>query len=274
MQITHEKEVERCIRVLDGCVVILDAVAGVEAQTETVWKQASQGSLPRLLFVNKMDRDGACLSYCVSEIRKRLTGAGDPIVIHWPLVRNESPVKGTGGPDFHGVVDLLSMEKVIFTGTGGMNVVREALGRQDQKLWDVCIKARRELVEQVSDVDDVLLDRLLQLEDPDLVDCNLLKEAIRRGTIANQLVPVLVGASFRNIGVQLVMDAIVDYLPSPLDRPNAVASVAVNGIVTPDKVGIGMQDPKMFALAFKVIHDPNKGPLVFVRVYSGLFALK
>lgn len=297
---------ERCVRVLDGAVVILDGVAGVEAQTETVWRQANRNNIPRILFVNKMDRDGAALMRSVREVERRLVGRSigaeskRPVVLQWPIVLDGSAKvngPGSGGKGLEGIVDLITMETLYFNEDPNGSVIKRtpikeyaATGTnnsdQFQLLHKECIEARETMVEALCEADDELLNIYLGSSvDGDssklpLVDVNA---AVRRATLAGKIVPVLLGASFRNMGVQPLMDGIVNYLPSPVERPPPTAHhiVAVKGDKSvsgkksassssiPASRTISMNDKQTFALAFKVVHDPRRGPLVFVRVYSG-----
>ncbi|KAJ3413175.1 Ribosome-releasing factor 2, mitochondrial [Chytridiales sp. JEL 0842] len=270
-------EVERSVRVLDGTVVILDGVAGVEAQTETVWKQANRNKIPRIAFVNKMDREGAGLMKCVNSMERRLKGWGSPLVVQWPVVldgtsRVNGP--GSGGPGFEGVVDLLEMQILDWKTNETGSIVRkvdfttkptEGSNPELERLWNDAVNARTTLVETMSSLDDAVVEAFLEKDgDHMAVEASILKASLRRLTLSGKAIPVLCGAAFRNAGVQPVLDAVIDYLPSPRERPHPVGTL-------PDgkKVDIDIDDKKLCALAFKVIHDPKRGALVFVRVYSG-----
>ncbi|KAF8934549.1 Ribosome-releasing factor 2, mitochondrial [Dissophora ornata] len=262
-------EVERSIRVLDGAVTILDAVAGVEAQTETVWQQATRHGIPRIAFVNKMDRAGAGFGRTVREMRTRL--GCRPVVVQIPLMESPRGISGSGSNDaeFSGVVDILSMEVLRWgSDSKGANVIRSPLDSSfpDKDLFQEAVKARVALVEQLSALDENIIELFLTLEDHMAIEAKDLQAAIRRLTLSSSIVPVLCGASFRNIGVQPLMDSVVDYLPSPEDRPAALARMADGNVV---EVGSGSPKERLCALAFKVIHDARRGPMVFVRVYAG-----
>ncbi|KAF9921436.1 Ribosome-releasing factor 2, mitochondrial [Linnemannia zychae] len=257
-------EVERSIRVLDGAVTILDAVAGVEAQTETVWQQASRQGIPRIAFVNKMDRAGAGFGRTVREMRTRL--GCRPVVLQIPLMET---VQGSNDTQFNGVVDVLNMEVLRWdSDSKGAKLVRSPLDSTypDQQVYQEAVNARIALVEQLSALDENIIELFLTLEDHMAINARDLQTAIRRLTLSSTIVPVLCGASFRNIGVQPLMDSVVDYLPSPDDRPAALARASDGNIV---EIGKGGPKERLCALAFKVVHDARRGPMVFVRVYAG-----
>jgi elongation factor G len=243
-------EVERSLRVLDGAVAVFDSVAGVEPQSETVWRQADRYRVPRIAFINKMDRIGADFERTVSMMRTRL--AANPVVIQLPWGR-EDQVKG--------VIDLLRMKGVYYKD--------ETLGA-DYELVDIpeeyldqAHKMREQMVEAISETDDQLLEKYLSGEE---VTADELKAALRRATISNQVQPVICGTAFKNKGVQPLLDAVVDYLPSPLDIP------PIEGIdpETDQQVIRHSDDSEPFAgLVFKIMSDPYVGQLVFFRVYSG-----
>ncbi|KAG0056259.1 Ribosome-releasing factor 2, mitochondrial [Gryganskiella cystojenkinii] len=259
-------EVERSIRVLDGAVTILDAVAGVEAQTETVWQQAARQGIPRIAFVNKMDRAGAGFGRTVREMRTRL--GCRPVVVQIPLMEPGTNGKSSDA-EFNGVIDVLSMDILRWdSDSKGAKMVRTPLTNSypDQKLYEEAVKARVALVEQLSVLDEHIIELFLTLEDHMLIEAKDLQAAIRRLTLSSTIVPVLCGASFRNIGVQPLMDSIVDYLPSPDERPAAIGRMADGKMV---EIGNGGAKERLCALAFKVIHDARRGPMVFVRIYAG-----
>ncbi|KAF9900940.1 Ribosome-releasing factor 2, mitochondrial [Linnemannia zychae] len=257
-------EVERSIRVLDGAVTILDAVAGVEAQTETVWQQASRQGIPRIAFVNKMDRAGAGFGRTVREMRTRL--GCRPVVLQIPLMES---FQGTNDTQFNGVVDVLTMEVLRWdSDSKGAKLVRTPLDSTypDQAVHQEAVKARVALVEQISALDENIIELFLTLEDHMAIEAKDLQAAIRRLTLSSTIVPVLCGASFRNIGVQPLMDSVVDYLPSPEERPAALGRMTDGKAV---EIGSGGPKERLCALAFKVVHDARRGPMVFVRVYAG-----
>ena len=242
-------EVERSLRVLDGAVAVFDAVAGVEPQTETVWRQANKYDVPRFCFVNKMDRMGANFERTVEMIRDRLDA--NPAVIHLPL--------GTEA-DFRGVIDLVSMHAIVWPEEGlgeefKIEAIPEAMAKQAEE-------ARHELVDVLSHFDDTILEKYVGDEEITPED---LRNALRVGTIANHIVPVLCGSAFKNKGVQPLLDAVVDFLPSPLDVPGAPG-------VTPkgeEALREARDDAPFAALAFKIQSDPYVGKLTYIRVYSG-----
>ncbi len=243
-------EVERSLRVLDGAVAVFDAVAGVEPQSETVWRQADRYRVPRIAFVNKMDRIGADFERTVSMMRTRL--AANPVVIQLPWGREDQ---------HKGVIDLLRMKGILY---------RDETMGADYELVDIpeefadqAHKMREAMVEAISETDDQLLEKYLSGEE---VTNDELKAALRRATISNQVQPVICGSAFKNKGVQPLLDAVVDYLPSPLDIP------PIEG-VDPDS-GLPVirhsDDSEPFSgLVFKIMTDPFVGQLVFFRVYSG-----
>ncbi|HEY9422926.1 MAG TPA: elongation factor G, partial [Thermoanaerobaculia bacterium] len=243
-------EVERSLRVLDGAVAVFDSVAGVEPQSETVWRQADRYRVPRIAFINKMDRIGADFDRTVSMMRTRL--AANPVVIQLPWGR-EDQVKG--------VIDLLRM-KGIYYKDETLGADYELVDIPDEYL-DQAHKMREQMVEAISETDDQLLDKYLSGEE---VTIDELKAALRRATISNQVQPVICGTAFKNKGVQPLLDAVVDYLPSPLDIP------PIEGIdpETDQAVVRHSDDSQPFAgLVFKIMSDPYVGQLVFFRVYSG-----
>ena len=242
-------EVQRSLRVLDGGVVVFDAVHGVEPQSETVWRQADRFGVPRICFINKMDRVGADFGRCVRMISERLETV--PVAIQVPIGVESS---------FSGVVDLLHREALLY---------RDELGREPERtsvpdsLWDVVERQREILVEAIAETDDVLLAKYLNSEE---LSPEELRSGLRRATLAGKLVPVLCGAALRNKGVQPVLDAIVDYLPSPLDVPPIEGLHPVSGAKE-----VRHADPAapFAALAFKIVGDPFVGRLAYMRVYSG-----
>jgi elongation factor G len=242
-------EVERSLRVLDGAVVVFDAVSGVEAQSETVWRQADRYHVPRLCFVNKMDRSGADFEKALRSIRSRL-GAKVAIVAR-PLGARE---------DFAGTIDLVSREVVRFTGEQGSKVVREPVPEALREEVDL---HRTVLVEAAADHDDALAERFLAGHDPTPDE---LRAALRKATLSARLFPVLCGAALRNMGIQPLLDAVVAYLPSPVDA----GVIEGHDPERPEKVIPVSPDPEapFAALAFKILTDAH-GDLTFVRIYSG-----
>jgi elongation factor G len=244
-------EVERSLRVLDGAVTVFDSVAGVEPQSETVWRQADKYGVPRMCFVNKMDRTGANFFRCVDMMVDRLGAV--PLVVQLPV--------GSEG-DFAGVVDLLKMKAIIWKD--------ESLGAEfeyvdiPESLADQAAEYREKMIEICIDQDDVAMEAYLEGNEPDEAT---LKKCIRKGTISGAFVPVLCGSAFKNKGVQPLLDAVIDYLPSPLDVP-AIKGVKVG---SEEEIIRKSSDDEPFAgLAFKIMTDPFVGSLTFVRIYSGV----
>ncbi|HCG03538.1 MAG TPA: elongation factor G [Chloroflexi bacterium] len=248
-------EVERSLRVLDGGVVVLDAVAGVEPQSETVWRQADKYRVPRFVFVNKMDRTGADFERCVSMIEERL--GAHPVVIQIPIGSQN---------DFLGAIDLVEMNAQIYTDDLGTQQEDAAIPAHLQSSAET---AREEMFNQLSLVDDEFeLAYLAHLEGAD-ISHDQIKTAIRRATIANKMVAVLCGSALRNKGVQPMLDCVVDYLPSPLDI------LPVEGVnPKTEQIEARPPDPNQpfSGLAFKIVSDPYVGRLAYCRVYSGRLA--
>ena len=244
-------EVERCLRVLDGAVAVFDGVAGVEPQSETVWRQADKYHVPRICFANKMDRMGANFDRCVEMIKDRLGAV--PMVIDFPY--------GTES-DLKGVIHVLENKAYIWHDeTLGANFdVVEIPDEYKEK----AAKLRAELIELAVEQDDAVMEKYLNGEEPDM---ETLKKCIRKGTIKMDFVPVLTGSAFKNKGVQPLLDAVVDFLPSPLDLPDTVGhDLKLENEIT-RKIS---DDEGMAGLAFKIMNDPFVGSLTFVRLYSGV----
>jgi elongation factor G len=260
-------EVERSLRVLDGAVTILDGVSGVEAQTVTVWKQANNYKIPRIAFVNKLDRPGANFKNTILSMRQKLTGWGAPVACQLPVFLNHNnsltSVESVGN-NLVRIIDLVKMELLDFgSNSSGSIVLREKLDKTSP-LYENAMTARSSLFESLSEYDDELLDSFVSSDfDHMSISQNLVVESLRRSTIRGDIVPVFCGAAFRNIGVQPVLDAIVEYLPSPNQVDSPKASLK-NLPYTPKHT-----DKDLCALAFKVVYDKQKGMIVFVRVYSG-----
>lgn len=253
-------EVERSLRVLDGAVAVFDAVSGVEPQSETVWRQADRYSVARIAFVNKLDRVGATLDLTVNMLRDRL--GAHPLVAQLPI--------GLEG-DFEGVVDLLEMEALRFTGEHGETVVRTAVADEGEQQLARATEARVALIEALAEVDEEIEEAFLSDEEG-VLSLDVIKAAMRRATLANKAVIVLCGSSLKNKGVQPLLDAVIDYLPSPRDMP----PVRAHKIDDPEAIveRRPIHGDPLLALAFKVLFDPHRGPLVFFRVYSGRLRLK
>lgn len=243
-------EVERSLRVLDGAIAVFDAVAGVEPQSETVWRQADRYRVPRIAFVNKMDRVGADFDRCVEMMRSRLNASPVPVQIPW------------GKEDgLLGVIDLVTLQ--------GVRYRDESLGAEYElteipaELLDQAHKLREQMVEAVAETDDELLEKYLS---GDEITVDELKAALRRATCANKLQPVLAGSAFRNKGVQPLLDAVIDYLPSPLDVPPIQGTDVESGETVERPAS---DDAPFAALVFKILSDPFVGQLAYFRVYSG-----
>jgi elongation factor G len=244
-------EVERSLRVLDGAVTVFDSVAGVEPQSETVWRQADKYGVPRICFVNKMDRIGADFYRCVDMIVDRL--GAKPMVIHLPI-GSES--------DFIGLVDLVAMKAVTWKEeTLGAEFV---IGDIPAEYKEKADQYRAALLEMAVELDDSVMEAYLEGKEPDLAT---LKKLIRKGTISSTFVPVLCGSAFKNKGVQPMLDAVVDYLPSPLDVPD-MKGVAVDS--DQELFRKSSDDEAFSGLAFKIMTDPFVGSITFVRIYSGV----
>ncbi len=243
-------EVERSLRVLDGAVACFDGVAGVEPQSETVWRQADKYNVPRMCFVNKLDRTGANFERCVEMIKDRL--GARPAVLYLPI--------GIEG-GFKGLVDLVNNNAIIW--------LEESLGAKFEvtdipdDLKDAAATARAELIEMAVEQDDAVMEAYLEGNEPDTAT---LKALIRKGTLAFAFVPVLCGSAFKNKGVQPLLDAVVDYLPSPLDIPD-VQGLKLDGETVDSRPPT--DDAPFSALAFKIMNDPFVGTLTFARIYSG-----
>ncbi|MEZ7757532.1 elongation factor G [Granulicatella adiacens] len=242
-------EVERSLRVLDGAVAVLDAQSGVEPQTETVWRQATTYGVPRIVFANKMDKIGADFLYSVRTIHERLQANAHPIQL--PIGAEDN---------FTGIIDLIKMKAEIYTNDLGTDIQETDI---PEDLQDLAEEWREKLVEAVAETDEELMERYL--EGDEITEAEL-KAAIRKATCAVEFYPVLCGSAFKNKGVQLMLDAVVDYLPSPLDVPS-IKGIDPN---TDQEVERHSSDEEPFsALAFKVMTDPFVGRLTFFRVYSG-----
>ena len=242
-------EVERSLRVLDGAVAVLDAQSGVEPQTETVWRQATTYGVPRIVFANKMDKIGADFLYSVRTIHERLQANAHPIQL--PIGAED---------DFSGIIDLIKMKAEIYTNDLGTDIQETDI---PEDLQDLAEEWREKLVEAVAETDEELMERYL--EGDEITEAEL-KAAIRKATCAVEFYPVLCGSAFKNKGVQLMLDAVVDYLPSPLDVPS-IKGIDPN---TDQETERHSSDEEPFsALAFKVMTDPFVGRLTFFRVYSG-----
>jgi elongation factor G len=242
-------EVKRSLRVLDGAVVVFDGVAGVEPQSETNWRYADESAVPRICFINKLDRMGASFEKSFASIRERLNKAA---------VRIQIPVGAE--ENFKGVIDLIKMKFYTFEGEMGINVIE---GEIPADMLEEAKKYHAELVEKVAETDDALMNAYLEGQ---VFDVATIKKGLRKATLANKVFPVLTGTALKNKGVQLVLDAVIDYLPSPLDIP----AIKGHHPDTGEEIMRHADDKEPFtALAFKLQNDPFVGALTFFRVYSG-----
>ena len=250
-------EVERSLRVLDGAVAVFDGVAGVEPQSQTVWRQATKYGVPRICYVNKLDRTGASFDFCVKTIRERLNATA--AVLQLPIGSEAN---------FIGVVDLVGQRALTWRGETkiGEDYEVEAIPAD---LVDAAAAAREELIQVLADHDDDFAEQWLEAEETgEELTAEQIKPAIRRAVIANEITAVICGTSFKNKGVQPMLDAVVDYLPSPLDVP------AIKGFKPGDEETLVERHPSnddpLSVLAFKIAADPHLGKLTFVRIYSGI----
>ena len=243
-------EVQRSLRVLDGAVTVLDSQSGVEPQTETVWRQATEYRVPRIVFANKMDKIGADFLYSVSTLHDRLQANAHPIQL--PIGSED---------DFRGIIDLIKMKAEIYTNDLGTDILEEDIPAE---YLDQAQEYREKLVEAVAETDEDLMMKYLEGEE---ITNEELKVAIRKATINVEFFPVLCGSAFKNKGVQLMLDAVLDYLPSPLDIP---AIKGVNPDTDEQEERPASDEEPFAALAFKIMTDPFVGRLTFFRVYSGV----
>ena len=243
-------EVERSLRVLDGAVTVLDAQSGVEPQTETVWRQATTYGVPRLVFVNKMDKTGADFLYAVSTLHDRLQANAHPIQL--PIGAED---------DFTGIIDLIEMKATMYGNDLGTDIEEVEIPAEYQEQAE---EYREKLIEGLADVDEELMEKYLGGEELSVEE---IKAAIRRATLAVEFYPVVCGTAFKNKGVQLVLNAVVDYLPSPLD---IAAMSGINPDTEEEEVREASDEAPFSALAFKVMTDPFVGKLTFFRIYSGV----
>ena len=242
-------EVERSLRVLDGAVAVFESVNGVQPQTETVWRQADRYNVPRICFINKMDRTGANFFRCVDMIRERL--GANPLIVNFPIGEEQ---------DFKGVVDVIEMKGIIWEDENGSHPKVEEI---PEDLKAKAEELHNKLIEEVVTLDDAVMESYMEGNIPDVAT---IKKLLRKGTIAQNFVPVLCGTAFKNKGVQPLLDAIVDYLPSPLDIP-AIKGTKMDGETVAERHP-SVNEP-FSALAFKVANDPFVGNLMFIRIYSG-----
>ncbi len=239
-------EVERSLKVLDGAVTVFDGVAGVEPQSECVWRQATKYKVPRICFCNKMDRTGANFYRCVQMIIDRLKAR--PLVIQLPVGSGEA---------FEGIIDLLEMKQMVWDGEKGSHYSYADIPAD---MLEKAKEYREKLIETAVEEDEKLMEKYLNGEE---VSSEEIKKCIRKGTIDFHFVPVLCGSAFKNKGVQPLLDAVIDYLPSPIDLPG------IHGHLNDKELLINYKEPKFSALAFKIANDPFVGYITFIRIYSG-----
>ena len=242
-------EVERSLRVLDGSVTVLDAKSGVEPQTETVWRQADKYKVPRMIYVNKMDATGANFFTCVDSVNDRLKSNAIPIQIP---IGNEA--------DFQGVIDLIAMKGIVHLDDLGKEV---QVGEIPEEYKEKAEEYREKLIESLADLDEDIMMKFLDGEE---ISEEEIKSVIRKSTIENHMVPVICGSSYKNKGVQEMIDAVIDFLPSPLDIP-PIQGMDLDG---EEAERIASDDAPMSALAFKIATDPFVGKLAYTRIYSGI----
>ncbi|WP_105128343.1 elongation factor G [Streptococcus suis] len=243
-------EVQRSLRVLDGAVTVLDSQSGVEPQTETVWRQATEYGVPRIVFANKMDKIGADFLYSVSTLHERLQANAHPIQL--PIGSED---------DFRGIIDLIKMKAEIYTNDLGTDILEEDIPAE---YLEQAQEYREKLVEAVAETDEELMMKYLEGEE---ITNEELKAGIRKATINVEFFPVLCGSAFKNKGVQLMLDAVIDYLPSPVDIP---AIKGINPDTDAEEERHASDEEPFAALAFKIMTDPFVGRLTFFRVYSGV----
>ncbi len=243
-------EVERSLRVLDGAVAVFDAVHGVQPQSEKVWRQADKYGVPRICFINKIDKMGADFEHAIDTIRKRLSAK--PVAIQIPIGQEDK---------FKGVIDLINMKAIVWVDdTMGAEYITEEIPAELKKKAEAF---HAQLVESIAENDDEILHKFLEGEE---ISADALRASLRKSTIALKVFPVVVGTAFKNKGVQPLLDAVVDYLPSPLDVPETHGTNPDNG----EQIFRKADDKEPFsALAFKIMADPFVGQLTFIRVYSG-----
>jgi elongation factor G len=243
-------EVERSLRVLDGAVAVFDSVAGVQPQSETVWRQADKYKVPRIAFINKMDRTGANFFAAVQSMRERL--GANPVPVQIPIGQEEN---------FSGVIDLVEMQAIVYKDDLGQEFETTEIPAE---LSEQAHEYHHQLIDVISQFDDEVLEAYL--EDESSVTVEQIKRAVRAATLADEITPVLLGSAFKNKGVQPLLDAVIDYLPSPLDVP---PMIGVNPKTGEEVQREASPDEPFSALAFKVMSDPFVGKLTYFRVYSG-----
>jgi elongation factor G len=252
-------EVERSLRVLDGGVVVFDGKEGVEPQSETVWRQADKYNVPRVCFINKIDKEGASFETALTSIHDRLSP--NAVAIQYPIGEGDVYKNQESNSEAVGIVDLIKMKAVYFKGENGINIEEKDV---PEDLQDVVSSWREKMIEKISELDDDLMEKYLGGED---IPEEEIHKVIRKGTIAGEIYPIMVGSAFKNVGVQKVLDAVVSYLPSPIDIPAMEGDLLDN---PGEKVKReAKDDEKLTALAFKIATDPFVGQLSFFRIYAG-----
>ena len=241
-------EVERSLRVLDGGVAVFDGAQGVEPQSETVWRQADKYNVPRICFVNKMDKMGADFEMSLGTIHERLTE--NAVAVQLPIGAED---------DFEGVIDLLSMKEVRFSGDFGVEITETEI---DASRLDKAQEYREKIIEAAADMDEAVMEKYMEGEE---ISIDEIKKALRKGVVSNSLYLVFCGTALRNIGTQLVLDGVQDYLPSPMDVP----AISGKDIKTEEEVPVPLDDKNLRGVVFKIATDPFIGRLCFFRVYSG-----
>lgn len=251
---------ERSVRVLDGAILVIDAVAGVQAQTKTVWRQVCKQNIPAIAFINKMDRDGADFKRSVGSLREKLGVNALPIQI--PIGQEDT---------FSGVIDLVTMSKIVWPSVPNSRTPFRpmiSILRDDENNFNEAIEARRVMMENIAEHDDHFFE-LFVTEDSGVADVEIIA-ALRRLCLTNVAVPIICGSSLKGKGIEPLLNSIVSFLPSPVDRQPQVA-VSKNSM---EPVRIDVHTKDLFALVFKIMHDKDRGPIVFVRVFSGFISQK
>ena len=252
-------EVERSLRVLDGGVVVFDGKEGVEPQSETVWRQADKYNVPRVCFINKIDKEGADFEVALASIHDRLSP--NAVAIQYPIGQGDAYKDAENNSEAVGIIDLIKQKAVYFKGDMGIDTEEKDI---PENLKVITKEWREKMIEKISELDDGIMEKYLSGENITEEEIN---KVIRKGTIAGDIYPVMVGSAFKNVGVQKVLDAVTQYLPSPVDIP-AIEGELVNN--PEKKVGREAKDDEKFtALAFKVATDPFVGQLTFFRIYAG-----
>ena len=241
-------EVERSLRVLDGGVAVFDGAQGVEPQSETVWRQADKYNVPRICFVNKMDKMGADFEMSLGTIHERLTK--NAVAVQLPIGAED---------DFEGVIDLITMKEVRFSGDYGVNITESEI---DASRLEKAEEYREKIIEAAADIDEDIMEKYMEGEE---VSVDEIKKALRKGVVTNSLYLVFCGTALRNIGTQLVLDGVQDYLPSPMDIPE----ISGKDVKTEEEVTVSVEDKDLRGVVFKIATDPFIGRLCFFRVYSG-----